>query len=44
LLFVLHFAFQLQRVRNEERVLMRAFPGEYRAYSARTARFIPGVL
>lgn len=44
LLFAVHFACQLQRMRNEERVLMRAFPRQYRAYSARTARFIPGVL
>jgi protein-S-isoprenylcysteine O-methyltransferase Ste14 len=43
LLFAAHFAFQLQRMRNEERVLTRAFPRDYRAYSARTARFIPGV-
>jgi protein-S-isoprenylcysteine O-methyltransferase Ste14 len=42
-LFTVHFAFQLQRMRNEERVLKQAFPREYRAYSARTARFIPGV-
>jgi protein-S-isoprenylcysteine O-methyltransferase Ste14 len=42
-LFVMHFAFQLQRMRNEERVLMQAFPREYRAYAARTARFIPGI-
>jgi protein-S-isoprenylcysteine O-methyltransferase Ste14 len=42
-LFIVHFAFQLQRMRNEERVLMRSFPHEYRAYAARTARFIPGI-
>jgi protein-S-isoprenylcysteine O-methyltransferase Ste14 len=42
-LFVVHFAFQLQRMRNEERVLMRAFPREYGAYAARTARLIPGI-
>jgi protein-S-isoprenylcysteine O-methyltransferase Ste14 len=42
-LFVVHFAFQLQRMRNEERVLMQAFPREYRAYAARTARLIPGI-
>jgi protein-S-isoprenylcysteine O-methyltransferase Ste14 len=41
-LFAAHFAFQLQRMRNEERVLRHAFPREYRAYSARTARFVPG--
>jgi protein-S-isoprenylcysteine O-methyltransferase Ste14 len=42
-LFVVHFVFQLQRMRNEERVLMQAFPREYRAYAARTARLIPGI-
>jgi protein-S-isoprenylcysteine O-methyltransferase Ste14 len=42
-LFVVHFAFQLQRMRNEERVLRHAFPRDYRAYAARTARFIPGI-
>jgi protein-S-isoprenylcysteine O-methyltransferase Ste14 len=42
-LFIVHFGFQLQRMRNEERVLMQAFPREYRAYAARTARFIPGI-
>jgi protein-S-isoprenylcysteine O-methyltransferase Ste14 len=42
-LFAVHFGFQLQRMRNEERVLMRAFPREYRAYAARTARLIPGI-
>jgi protein-S-isoprenylcysteine O-methyltransferase Ste14 len=36
------FAFQLIRMRNEERVLAAAFP-EYTAYAARTARLIPGV-
>jgi protein-S-isoprenylcysteine O-methyltransferase Ste14 len=42
-LFVVHFAFQLQRMRNEERILTQAFPREYRAYAARTARLIPGI-
>lgn len=42
-LFAAHFAFQLQRMRNEERVLLVAFPREYRAYAARTARLIPGI-
>jgi protein-S-isoprenylcysteine O-methyltransferase Ste14 len=42
-LFMMHFAFQLQRMRNEERVLTRAFPRQYRAYAARTARLIPGI-
>jgi protein-S-isoprenylcysteine O-methyltransferase Ste14 len=43
LLFVAHFAFQLQRMRNEERVLQQAFPREYQLYAARTARFIPAI-
>ncbi len=42
-LFLVHFAIQLQRMRNEERVLLDAFPHEYRAYAARTARVIPGI-
>lgn len=42
-LFAVHFAFQLQRMRNEERVLTQAFPREYRAYAAKTARLIPGI-
>jgi protein-S-isoprenylcysteine O-methyltransferase Ste14 len=42
-LFMTHFAVQLQRMRNEERVLTRAFPRQYRAYAARTARLIPGI-
>ena len=32
--------FQIERMRNEEAVLARAFP-DYAAYAARTARFIP---
>jgi protein-S-isoprenylcysteine O-methyltransferase Ste14 len=40
-LFLAHFAVQVQRMRNEEGVLMQAFPREYQAYAARTARFIP---
>lgn len=36
------FAFQVQRMRNEEAVLMRSFP-DYAAYRLRTARLIPGV-
>ena len=38
----LQFAFQLQRMKNEERVLFRVFP-EYGDYMARTARLVPGV-
>jgi protein-S-isoprenylcysteine O-methyltransferase Ste14 len=42
LLVLAHFAFQLQRMRNEERILHATFP-EYGAYAARTRRLIPGV-
>jgi protein-S-isoprenylcysteine O-methyltransferase Ste14 len=35
-------AFQLARIRYEERLLEQTFP-DYRAYPARTARLIPGV-
>jgi protein-S-isoprenylcysteine O-methyltransferase Ste14 len=42
-LFIVQFAFQVLRMRNEEDVLRRAFPLEYAAYAARTARLIPGV-
>ena len=33
---------QFERVRNEERLLLQAFP-RYRDYMANTARFLPGV-
>jgi protein-S-isoprenylcysteine O-methyltransferase len=33
----------LYRVQVEERALLGAFPSEYRAYAARTARLLPGV-
>jgi protein-S-isoprenylcysteine O-methyltransferase Ste14 len=42
LLCAAHIGFQLRRMRNEERVLVGAFP-EYRAYCARTARLLPGI-
>jgi protein-S-isoprenylcysteine O-methyltransferase Ste14 len=42
LLLGLQFAFQLQRMKNEERVLSQIFP-EYRDYMARTARLVPGL-
>jgi protein-S-isoprenylcysteine O-methyltransferase Ste14 len=42
LLVGLQFAFQLQRMRYEERVLFQVFP-EYGDYMARTARLVPGV-
>jgi protein-S-isoprenylcysteine O-methyltransferase Ste14 len=38
----LHWFFQLERMRNEERVLVEAFP-EYKGYMARTARLLPGI-
>lgn len=41
-LVALQLAFQMLRIANEERILARQFP-EYRAYMARTARFIPGI-
>lgn len=42
LLVGLQFAFQLQRMKYEERVLFQIFP-EYGDYMARTARLVPGV-
>jgi protein-S-isoprenylcysteine O-methyltransferase Ste14 len=42
LLLVVQIAFQLRRMRNEERVLAEAFP-EYAAYRRTTAMLIPGV-
>jgi protein-S-isoprenylcysteine O-methyltransferase Ste14 len=42
LILVVQIAFQLRRMRNEEAILAETFP-EYTAYSARTARLIPGV-
>ena len=42
LLSALVCAIQLQRMKNEERVLLQVFP-EYRDYMARTARLVPGV-
>lgn len=41
-LLIVHFAFQLRRMMNEERVLLSAFP-EYAAYAAQTPRLIPGI-
>lgn len=38
----LHLFFQLERMRNEERVLVEAFP-EYKGYMAQTARLLPGI-
>jgi protein-S-isoprenylcysteine O-methyltransferase Ste14 len=42
LLLLLQCVFQLERMRNEERVLSRVFP-EYRDYMARTARLVPHI-
>jgi len=42
LLLALQFIFQLERMKNEERVLSCAYP-EYRDYAARTARLLPGL-
>lgn len=41
-ILIVHFAFQIRRMLNEEQVLSESFP-EYRAYANRTARLIPGV-
>jgi len=40
-LFAIQSLFQLERIRNEERVLANVFP-DYRAYMATTARLVPG--
>jgi protein-S-isoprenylcysteine O-methyltransferase Ste14 len=42
LLFVVHLAVQLARLRNEERVLRETFP-DYADYARRTACLIPGI-
>jgi len=42
LLLGLQCVFQLLRIKNEERLLLGAFP-EYAAYMGRTARLVPGV-
>ncbi len=41
-LLALQFVFQLERMKNKERVPPCAFP-EYRDYAARTARLLPGL-
>ena len=41
-ILAVQIGFQLQRMRNEELVLAETFP-EYLAYSARTARILPGI-
>lgn len=42
LIFLIHVLIQLQRMKNEEVVLEKAFP-EYQVYKATTARVIPGL-
>ena len=41
-LFVVQCAFQLERIKNEEKILSQIFP-EYRDYTTRTARLVPGL-
>lgn len=41
-IFVIHILIQVQRMKNEEKVLEKAFP-EYETYKATTARVIPGL-
>ncbi|HYM32121.1 MAG TPA: isoprenylcysteine carboxylmethyltransferase family protein [Candidatus Cybelea sp.] len=41
-LLAIHFALQVERMRQEERVLSRQFP-EYAGYMQRTARIVPGI-
>jgi protein-S-isoprenylcysteine O-methyltransferase Ste14 len=42
MIVAMQFLFQVQRMKNEERILASQFP-EYRAYMGRTSRVIPGV-
>jgi protein-S-isoprenylcysteine O-methyltransferase Ste14 len=42
LIFFAYALIQLQRIKNEEAILERAFP-EYQAYKSRTATLIPKV-
>ena len=42
MLFVLHIAFQLRRIGNEEAVLSQVFP-EYSAYKVKTYQIVPGI-
>lgn len=41
-LFVIHLWIQIQRMKNEEKVLLKIFP-EYEGYKLRTARLVPHV-
>ena len=42
ILVAVHFAFQLRRMLNEEKLLSETFP-EYAAYMTRTARLVPAI-
>jgi protein-S-isoprenylcysteine O-methyltransferase Ste14 len=42
ILVAVQFAFQLQRIKNEEHLLSKVFP-RYKEYMARTARLLPGL-
>lgn len=42
LILLVHLAFQIERMRNEEKVLAASFP-EYADYAKQTARLLPGV-
>ena len=42
LVFAIHLGIQIQRMKNEEKVLHMAFP-DYAQYQARTSRLIPGI-
>jgi protein-S-isoprenylcysteine O-methyltransferase Ste14 len=42
MLLVVHIAFQLRRIANEEALLIEVFP-RYAAYRVKTARIIPGI-
>jgi len=42
MLFVLHIAFQLRRIWNEEAVLSQVFP-EYSMYKVKTSQILPGI-
>lgn len=42
-LFLVHIGVQIQRMKNEEKVLTEAFTDEYKSYMLRTPRLIPGV-
>ena len=43
IIFFVHIAVQIQRMKNEEKVLTEAFPDEYKVYMRHTSRLIPGL-